>query len=222
MVFITTFFQLILQNKFFFLKRTPHFRHFDLTKLRTFFFQHTSKLQIICKAIEKQNFSLGKKKNTIHQVTTKLSTSKNVLFPGHSQVLATGADDPSLIITLAGVRVIIKVSGHQHRWLAGGYDLEGHFSRWLAWWLPGGQYLFCTVWRNKTFPTTQLEVSVHSKPLPKLYSYNNLQTTRAYFNESYNYSTVLNANSKVKFSTLFTKIFLNLSFTLRSKKEVLS
>ena len=27
----------------------------------------------------------------------------------------------------AGTRVIIKVSGHQHWWLAGGYDLEvGH------------------------------------------------------------------------------------------------
>ena len=32
------------------------------------------------------------------------------------------------IITFAGTRVIIKVSGHQHQWLAGGYDLEiGHF-----------------------------------------------------------------------------------------------
>ena len=28
----------------------------------------------------------------------------------------------------AGTREIIKVSGHQHRWSAGGYDLEiGHF-----------------------------------------------------------------------------------------------
>ena len=33
----------------------------------------------------------------------------------------------TLIIILAGARAI-KVSGHQHRWLAGGYDLEiGHF-----------------------------------------------------------------------------------------------
>ena len=53
-----------------------------------------------------------------------LATSKNVLFPGHNHLLITSADDPSL----AGARVIIKVSGHQHRWLAGGYDLEiGHF-----------------------------------------------------------------------------------------------
>ena len=61
-----------------------------------------------------------------------LSTSKNVLFPGHNDLLTTGADNPTLnyrldIIAMI-VRVIIKVKGHQHRWLAGGYDLEiGHF-----------------------------------------------------------------------------------------------
>ena len=33
---------------------------------------------------------------TIHQVTTMLATSKNVLFPGHSHLLTTGADDPTL------------------------------------------------------------------------------------------------------------------------------
>ena len=59
------------------------------------------------------------KKATIHQVTTMLATSKNVLFPDHNHLLITSAGDPSLII---------KMSGHQHRWLAGGYDLEvGHF-----------------------------------------------------------------------------------------------
>ena len=64
-----------------------------------------------------------------------LATSENVLFPGHKHLLTTGADDPSLAGTLA----IIKVSGHQHQWLAGGYDLEiGHFLKWLAWWLAGG------------------------------------------------------------------------------------
>ena len=48
----------------------------------------------------------------------------NILFPGHNHLLTTSADDPSL----AGTWAIIKVSGHQHRWLAGGYDLEiGHF-----------------------------------------------------------------------------------------------
>ena len=61
-----------------------------------------------------------RKKATIHLVTTMAVTSKNVLLPG-------------------GARAIIKVSGHQYQWLAGGYDLEiGHFQKWPAWWLPGG------------------------------------------------------------------------------------
>ena len=40
-------------------------------------------------------FTLGKTA-TIHQVTTMLATSKNVLFSGHNQLLTTGTDDPSL------------------------------------------------------------------------------------------------------------------------------
>ena len=36
------------------------------------------------------------KKATIHQVTTILATSENVLFPGHNHLLTTGTDDPSL------------------------------------------------------------------------------------------------------------------------------
>ena len=64
-------------------------------------------------------------KATIHQVTTMLAASKNVLFPGHNYVLTTGTDDPSL----ACARAIIKMSGHQYQWLAGGHDLEiGHRS----------------------------------------------------------------------------------------------
>ena len=52
-----------------------------------------------------------------------LATFQNVLFPGYNHMLTAGVDDPSL----AGARVIIKVSGHQHWWLAGGYDPEiGH------------------------------------------------------------------------------------------------
>ena len=63
------------------------------------------------------------KKATIHQVTTMLAASKNVLFPGHNHLLTTSTDDPSP----AGTQVIIKVSGHQYRWTAGGYELEiGH------------------------------------------------------------------------------------------------
>ena len=53
-----------------------------------------------------------------------LATSKNVLFPGHNHLLTTSIDDSSL----AGAWAIIKVSGHQYRWLAGGYDLEIGYS----------------------------------------------------------------------------------------------
>ena len=63
-------------------------------------------------------------KTTIHQVTTMLSTSKNVLFPGHNHLLTTGTDDLTLIIARVRMRVIFKVKGHQYQWLAGGYDLE--------------------------------------------------------------------------------------------------
>ena len=46
-----------------------------------------------------------------------------------------------------GARAIIKVKGHQYRWLVGGYDLEtGHFfldvaSMVVTWWIVA----FCTV-----------------------------------------------------------------------------
>ena len=43
-------------------------------------------------------------KNTIHQVTTMLATSRNILFTGHNHLLAIGTDDPSL----TGARAIIK------------------------------------------------------------------------------------------------------------------
>ena len=42
-----------------------------------------------------QYISLGKK-DTIHQLTTMLSTSKNVVFLGPNHLLTTSADDPSL------------------------------------------------------------------------------------------------------------------------------
>ena len=72
----------------------------------------------------------------MHQATVMLATSKNILFPGHIHLLSTGTDDPSL----TGARVIIKVSGHQYQWLAGGYDLETeHFlevaSMVVIWWI---------------------------------------------------------------------------------------
>ena len=60
------------------------------------------------------------KKPIIHQVTNMLATSKCVLFPGHNHLLTTDTDDPSL----AGAQAVIKVSGHQYLWLAGGYEME--------------------------------------------------------------------------------------------------
>ena len=52
-----------------------------------------------------------------------LTSSKNVLFPCHNYLLTTGVDD-STSWRLIGTWAIIKVLGHQYRWLAGGYDLE--------------------------------------------------------------------------------------------------
>ena len=67
-----------------------------------------------------------RKKATIHQVTTMLATSKNVLFPRHNHLLATGRPTDDLTLWLLPVRQWVK--GHQYQWLAGGYDLEiGHF-----------------------------------------------------------------------------------------------
>ena len=60
------------------------------------------------------------KKATIHQLSIILSISKDVLFPGPNHLLTPGAVDPSL----ADAQAIIKILGHQHQWLAGGYDLE--------------------------------------------------------------------------------------------------
>ena len=37
-----------------------------------------------------------RKKSTIHQVTTMLATSKNILFLGNNHLLITGTDDPTL------------------------------------------------------------------------------------------------------------------------------
>ena len=43
----------------------------------------------------RQHITLGKK-TIIHQVTTILVTSKNVLFPGHNHLQTAGADDMTL------------------------------------------------------------------------------------------------------------------------------
>ena len=67
--------------------------------------------------------------NTIHQATTMLVTTENVLFPGDNHLLTTGTDDPTLWLSpLLVLRAIIKVSGHPYQWLAGSYYPEiGHF-----------------------------------------------------------------------------------------------
>ena len=63
-----------------------------------------------------------------HCIQRPLSTSKDVLFPGHNHLLTTSADDPALSLSPERQRVIIKVKGHQHQWLVGGYDPEiAHF-----------------------------------------------------------------------------------------------
>ena len=66
---------------------------------------------ICIKTAARGTVSLGKKA-TIHQVTTMLAASKNVLFLGPKHLLTTG--------TGAGTWAIIKVSGHQYWWLAAG------------------------------------------------------------------------------------------------------
>ena len=97
---------------------------------------------------------ITEQKATIHQVTTMLATSKNVLFPGHNHLLInTGTVWPdTLIITLAGTWAMIKVSSHQYRWLAGGYNLEvGHTFLEVAgvvvtWWIVA--FLSCLLCNN--------------------------------------------------------------------------
>ena len=60
----------------------------------------------------------------MHQVTTMLATSKNVLFPGHYNHLLTTALKTLHFIVRVLAQAIIKVSGHPYRWLADCYDLE--------------------------------------------------------------------------------------------------
>ena len=50
-------------------------------------------LQSVCAAYSTQHENLSlRSKATIHQVTTMLATSKNVLFPGHNHLLTTSSD----------------------------------------------------------------------------------------------------------------------------------
>ena len=60
-------------------------------------------------------------------------------------------DSHTLIITLD------KVSGHQHKWLAGGYDLETTFlevdSMVVIWWIVA--FVCCDTYHNYTTEHTQ-------------------------------------------------------------------
>ena len=54
---------------------------------------------MLCKVTHEMNGSADHatvRKASIHQLSTMLFTSKNVLFPGYNHLLPTGADDPSL------------------------------------------------------------------------------------------------------------------------------
>ena len=58
--------------------------------------------------------------------------SKDILYslPRGSlpQLISSGSVYYKIQIVITGTRALIKVLGHQHRWLAGDYDLEiGHF-----------------------------------------------------------------------------------------------
>ena len=65
-----------------------------------------------------------------HSAKKPLSTSKPPYYPPLKMVHKLSN------FQVAGAHAIIKVLGHQHRRLAGFYDLEiGHFKRWIAWWI---------------------------------------------------------------------------------------
>ena len=58
-------------------------------------YQHLTVAYKIIKQPGIQVYPLGKKP-IVHQLTTMLSTSENVLFPRYNHLLTTRADDPSL------------------------------------------------------------------------------------------------------------------------------
>ena len=63
-----------------------------------------------------------RKQATIHQLTTMLATSQNVLFPGHSHLLTTGPNDPGQYFNYhPSTSECNKGKGHQDRWLADNY-----------------------------------------------------------------------------------------------------
>ena len=51
---------------------------------------------VVAKTMSELYRAALRKKATVHQVTTMLATSKNILFPGHNHLLTTGTDDWAL------------------------------------------------------------------------------------------------------------------------------
>ena len=77
------------------------------------------------------------KKATIYQVTTMLATSKNVQFPGHSHLLTTGTDDPSLAHWRSGDNQSVRSSEPVvSRWLwPGNRTFLEVASMIVSWWI---------------------------------------------------------------------------------------
>ena len=92
----------------------------------------------------------AQKSHCIHQITTMLATSKNVLFLGHNHLLATGTVDPTLwllpeqlfcaVSTLSYTTVKNVMSAIILSFLTG-------FLSILQWWVPGGTKLIC-LWQK--------------------------------------------------------------------------
>ena len=83
--------QLIHEAVFIF-QRHAAFIHHSKSLMQTH--QHTYIIKG-CRAFKRIVLLLTEQKATIHQVTTMLATSKNVLFPGHNHLLTTSTKDPS-------------------------------------------------------------------------------------------------------------------------------
>ena len=88
--------------------------------------------------------------NTIHQVTTNYPPGNH--DANHIYKCPISRSEPpanhrywwlfTLIITPWRSGDNYLVLGHKYLWLAGGYDLNIGLFKWLAWWLPGGWWLF--------------------------------------------------------------------------------
>ena len=110
----------------------------------------------------KEGIFTAQKATTIHQVITMLTTSNNVLFPGHNHLLTAGTYDPTLWLSPKRQQV------------------KGHLYQWLAWWLPGGflrsDFFLMT---SDVVTDTRCENNIHfsSKPLNLLVVATALSTT---------------------------------------------